>query len=448
MHIAAKETSGLTHGFAVTVSAEEVEAERERELQALGQKVKVQGFRTGKVPMNELKRRYGKEVLGDVIEASVNKATKQLMEEHKLRPALQPDVKIVSFEDGKDLVFDVTVEVLPTVPAIDFAKITVDELTFDVPEQEVEEGLARLAKSRQHTHTFEGAAEMGHVLKLDFLGKKDGVPFKGGEGKGFQLELGSGQFIPGFEEKLVGMKAGDERTISVTFPTEYHSADLAGAEATFDVTVHEVLYLHTPDVTDTLASSLGFENLEALKKAVREQIQASYQSAARSKAKKQLFDALDEVADFEVPSGMLKLELESILKQVDAAKKAGDPEFKDKSDEETKAEYEVISERRVRLGILLSDVARANNLQITREELSAAVMNQARNYPGQEDKVFEFYRKNPQQIDELRGPILEEKSVDFILSKVTRSAKPVSIEELLKEDEADSKPVKKKAKKK
>jgi trigger factor len=447
MQITAKEQSGLSHSFSVVVPAADLEKQMDAELQTVGKKVKMPGFRPGKVPLAVLKSKYSKEVMGDVLQNTVEKAAREVIEGKKLRPALQPDVKITSFEEGKDLSFDITVEVLPEVPAIDYAKITVDELTYELPEAEVQEGLNRLAKTRQHTHTHDGAAALGHVVKIDFLGKKDGVPFKGGEGKGFQLELGSNQFIPGFEEQLVGMKAGDEKTISVTFPKEYHSTDLAGAPATFDVKVHEVLRLHAPDVDDKLAESLGFKDLENLKGAVRQQIDFEYKAAARSKAKKQLFDALDEVVSFEIPKSMMKLEMDSIMKQVEAAKKAGDPELKDKSDEEIKTEYEAISERRVRLGILLSEVARANDLQISREELSAAVMNQARNYPGQEDKVFEFYRKNPQEINELRGPILEEKSVDFILSKVTRKPKTVTIEELMKEDEEAPKAAKKKAKK-
>ncbi len=446
MHITAKEQKGLSHSFHVAVAAKDVEVEMEQELLAIGKKAKMPGFRPGKVPMGELKRRFAKDVMGDVVQSAINKAAQKVMEEKKLRPAIQPDIKITSFEEGKDLEFDITIEVLPEVPAIDYAKITVDELTYELPENEVTEGLARLAKTRQHTHTHDGAAELGHVVKIDFLGKKDGVPFSGGEGKGFQLELGSNQFIPGFEEQLVGMKAGDERTINVTFPKEYHSKDLAGAASTFDVTVHEVLRLHAPDVDDKLAETLGFKDLENLKQAVRQQIDFEYKAASRSKAKKQLFDKLDEAVDFEIPAGMLKMENESIMKQVDQAKKAGDPELKGKSDEDLKAEYEAISERRVRLGILLSHVAKENNLQVTREELSAAVMNQARNYPGQEDKVFEFYRKNPQQVDELRGPILEEKSVDFLLSKVTRKPKAVTIEELMKEDEETPLPKKKKKK--
>ncbi|MFZ4540407.1 MAG: trigger factor [Rickettsiales bacterium] len=447
MQITAKSQTGLAHSFHVVVPASEIASQMDAELQSISKKVKMPGFRPGKVPLSVLRQKYSKDVMGDVLQNTVNKATKDVVEQKKLRPALQPDVKIVSFEEGSDLAFDITVEVLPEVPAIDFSKITVDELTYEIPESEVEEGLKRLAKTRQHTHAHEGVAEMGHVVKIDFLGKKDGVAFPGGEGKGFQLELGSSQFIPGFEEKLVGMKAGDKRTIDVTFPKEYHSADLAGAASTFDVTVHEVLRLHAPDVDDKLAVDLGFTDLENLKSAIRQQIDFEYKAAARAKAKKQLFDMLDEVADFEVPPSMLKMENESIMAQVAEAKKAGDPELKDKSDAELQEEYEGISERRVRLGILLSDIARTNNLQITREELSSAVMSQARNYPGQEDKVFEFYRKNPAQVDELRGPILEEKSVDFILSKVTRKPKAVTIEELMKEEDEPAKPAKKKAKK-
>lgn len=439
MQITTQEKSGLSHNFQVVVSAAEVDQQLETELQAVSKKVKMPGFRPGKVPLAVLKQKYSKDVMGDVLEALVNKAARQITEEHKLRPALQPEIKITSFEEGADLAFDITIEVMPEVPAIDFSKITVDEYTYELPETEVNEGLARLAKTRQHTHTHDGAAELGHVVKIDFLGKRDGVPFAGGAGKGFQLELGSGQFIPGFEEQLVGMKAGDERTINVTFPAEYHSKDLAGAAVTFDVTVHEVLRLHAPEIDDKLAESLGFKDLENLKNAVRQQIDFEYKAAARTKAKKQLFDALDKLATFPVPAGMLKLEVDSILKQVDEAKKAGDPELKDKTDEQIKEEYTTISERRVRLGILLSDVARTNNLQITREELSAAVMSQARQYPGQEDKVFEFYRKNPQEVNELRGPILEEKSVDFLLSQVTRAQKPVTIAELMKDEDDDAK---------
>lgn len=449
MQITDKEQSGLTRSYAITVPASAIEAQIEVELQSLGQRAKIAGFRPGKVPMAVLKNKYGKDVMGEVLQNSVDKAIRELMETKNLRPAVQPEINITKFEDGGDLSFDVTVEVMPDVPEMDFSKISVDEYQYELPEAEVNEGLARLAKTRQHTHTHDGAAEMGHVVKIDFLGKKDGVAFAGGESKGFSLELGSGQFIPGFEEQLVGMNAGDEKVISVTFPEQYHSKDLAGAPVTFDVKVHEVLRLHAPDIDDKLAESMGFKDLENLTGAVRQQIDFEYKNAARAKAKKQLFDALDEKATFEIPAKMLAAEVDSIMKQVLEAQKAGDPELQGKTEEQLKAEYEKISARRVRLGILLSDLARKNNLQITREELSAAVMSQARNYPGQEDKIFEFYRKNPQQVDELRGPILEEKAVDFILTQVKRTPKTVTIAELMRDDaeEADAPKEKKSAKK-
>ena len=448
MQITEKEHQGLTYSFSVTVPAADIEKESEVELKRISGKVKIPGFRPGKVPMNVMKQKYGKDVLGDVLQNSINEATGKLIDEKKLRPALQPDVKITSFEPGSDLSFDVTFEVFPEVPALKYEDITVDQLTVDVPEEEVNTSLERLAKTRQHPHHKDGAAVLGDVVKIDFLGKRDGVPFDGGKGEGFQLELGSGQFIPGFEEQLVGAKAGDQVEVKVKFPETYHSKSLAGADATFDVTVHEVSYLHVPDVDDKLAESLGFKDAEALKTAVREQLSSEFERASRSKAKKQLFDLLDEKLTYDVPQGMLKAERESILRQVEEAKKAGDPELQGKSDDEIKAEYEKIAERRVKLGILLSEIGRSNNIQITREELSSAVMNQARNYPGQEDKVFEFYRKNPQQLDELRGPILEEKAVDFILSKVKRNPVPTTIEKLMGEDEAEAKPAKKKAAKK
>jgi trigger factor len=436
MQITAKESSGLTHSFAVVVPAADIEAQMETELQSIQGKVKIPGFRPGKVPMNVMKQKYGRDVMGDVLQNSINNATRKLIEDKKLRPAMQPDIKITSFEEGKDLAFDIEMEVMPELPTTDYSKLSVDELTFDVPDSEIEESLQRLAKSRQHPHKKEGNAENGDVVKIDFLGKRDGVPFAGGEGKGFQLELGSGQFIPGFEEQLIGLGAGDSKTIAVTFPEQYHSAELAGQPVTFDVTVHEVAYLHVPEITDKLAEGLGFQNLEALKKAIHGQISAEFQRAARGKAKKQLFDLLDKQLKLELPQKMLKAEFDSIWQQVEQAKKSGDEELKNKSEDELKKEYEAIAARRVKLGILLSEIGRTNNLSISREELSAAVMEQARNYPGQEDKVFEFYRKNPQQVDELKGPILEEKAVDWLLGQVNRTPKPTTIDALMKEEEA------------
>jgi trigger factor len=388
------------------------------------------------VPQSVLRQRYSKDVMGDVLNNSINTATREAIEQLKLRPVMQPEIKITSFEEGQDLQFDMNLEVLPELPKLDFASLEVPEYTYEIPAEEVEQGLERLAKSRAHLHGKDGAAEMGDVIKIDFVGKRDGVAFSGGTANGFSLDLGSGQFIPGFEEQLVGVKVGDTKLVSVNFPEQYHSADLAGQPATFDVTVHEVSYKHTPDINDKFAEGFGFENLAALREAVQKQVDGDYARAARARAKKNLFDIVDANAKFEVPAKMLAMEFESVWKQVEEAKKDGDPSLQDRDEASLKAEYETISERRVRLGILLSELGRENGIQVSREELSAAVMQQARMYPGQEDKIFEFYRKNPAQVDELRGPILEEKAVDFLLAKVKRKAHKISIEDLLKEDDA------------
>lgn len=438
MQITPTEQSGLTHRFQAIITAAEIDAQIEAELQRISKQVKIPGFRPGKVPMSVLRQKYTPNVMGDVVNNAADDAAREVVKQNDLRPALRPDVKIIDYKEGGDLKLEVTVENMPEVPEVAFEKLSVDELKFDVPEEEITEALERLAKSRQHPHTKEGAAEKGDVVKIDFVGKRDGVPFSGGTGTGFQLELGSGQFIPGFEEQLIGVKAGDERVVTVTFPEQYHSADLAGQPATFDVKVHEVAYLHVPDADDKLAEKLGFKDLAELKEKIKEQIAADYNRMARSKAKKQLFDALDKKLTFQVPQNMLKIEMDNIMRQIEEAKKAGDEELAGKSDEEIQKEYGKIAERRVKLGILLSEVGRTNNLQVTREEISAAVMNHARSFPGQEDKVFEFYRKNPGQVEQLRGPILEEKAVDFILGKVKRTEKKVTIEELLKDSSEEA----------
>lgn len=448
MQITQLTNQGLTRSYSVVVPASDVEAHVEQELSSLSHKVKLPGFRPGKVPMTVLKQRYGKDVMGDVVNNAINKATKELCDKEKLRPALQPDVKITEFKEGGDLAFEVAMEVLPEVKPVDFESISVEALVADVDDAAIKESLERLAQASRHPHRApEGSeAKLGDVVKIDFVGKRDGVAFAGGTASNFQLELGAGQLIPGFEEQIVGMKEGDKRTINVTFPEAYHSKDLAGQKADFDITVHEVHHMHTPEVDEHLAEVVGFETLAKLTDAVKERLADEYAQLSRAKSKKVLFDVLDEKVGFDVPQKMIDLEFESIWQQIEQAKKQGDASLKDKSEDALKEEYKAIAKRRVKLGILLSDVARQNNLLISKEELSAAVMQQARQYPGQEEKVFEFYRKNPQQVDELRGPILEEKAVDFILSKVKRNERKVSAEELMRSDDEEATEKKPKAK--
>lgn len=451
MKITVKEQAGLRHDFSVEIDAAEVEHQLETELQSIGARAKIPGFRPGKIPMNVLKQRYGKDSMEKVLWDCVNVKTRELMDEKGIRPALQPDVSVSDYNEGESLKFDVSVEAMPDVPEIGYDSINVTQFTFDVDEKEVEEGLERLAAQQKHTHeTKEGTkAKLGDIVKIDFLGKLGGEPFDGGKGEGFQLELGSNQFIPGFEEQLVDSKAGDAVEVKVTFPEEYHSSDLAGKDATFDVTVHEVLHQHTPDIDDKLAENVGFETLDALKDAIRQQVSGDYEAAAHNKAKKELFDLLDEQIKFDVPAKMVELEFENVWQQLQEAKAKGDESVTGKSDDELKEEYGAVSERRVRLGILLAEIGRKNHIQVTNDELTQAVMAQARMFPGQEQKVFEFYQQNPKHVDELKGPILEDKAVEFILGKVNRTEKKVDIDDLFKaEGEEEPKKEAKKSEKK
>ncbi len=446
MKVTALKQEGLSHTFSIVVPATVVEMQLQQELQAVGKKAKIQGFRPGKVPMTLLKQRYGKDVMDSVLWDTVNKTTQQVLAEKNIRPSMKPDVNIDSYEEQGELAFTLSVESMPEVPEINFESITVDNYSCEIAESEIIEAMQRVVESRKHFHDAPAAAKAanGDAVKIDFLGKLNGEPFKGGKGEDYQLELGSGQFIPGFEEQLIGCKAGDEVVVKVAFPKDYHSKDLAGENAEFDVKVHTVLNIHAPSLDDEFCQHIGFKDLADMKEAVRSQLAGDYDNLARNKSKKQLFDTLDDTMKFEIPSKMVEMEFGSIWDQLQQAKAKGDPSV-NKPDAELRAEYQIIAERRVRLGILLAEVGRKNNVQITKEELTRAVVEQARMFPGQEKKVFEFYQKNPEHVEELKGPIIEEKVVDLILSKVKRAEKKVSPEFLLNQDDDSDAPKEKKS---
>jgi len=443
MKVTLKEQNGQRHEYNVVVDAKEVERQLEEELQAIGSRAKVPGFRPGKIPVSVLKQRYGKDSMEKVLWDCVNDKVRKLMTEKNLRPALQPETNIISFEEGKDLVFDVAIENMPEVPDINYDAITITKYTYDIDEKDVAEALSRLAKQQVHTHEAPTGtkAKKGDVVLIDFVGKRDGVEFAGGKGEGFKLELGSGQFIPGFEDQLIGSKAGDGVQVNVTFPKEYHSPDLSGQAATFDVTVHSVHHVHVPDADDHLAELVGFESIDALKEAVRKQLSVDYDMAVYNKAKKELFDILDETLLFGVPNKMVEMEFQGMwqhLLQGRMARGQSGEELEPSIEEQES--YLKIAERRVRLGIALAELGRKHNLKVTKDELTQAVIAQARMFPGQEQRVYEFYSKNPKQVEELKGPILEDKAVELILSKVKRVEKKISAEELFasEDDEAAS----------
>jgi trigger factor len=423
------------------------------ELVKVGQKAKIPGFRPGKIPMDVLQKRYGTSIMGEVIERAVNDATRDVVKEHGLVPALRPDVNITNFDEGKDLEFSISLEVMPQAPEVDYKAIKLEKLVIEVSDEEVNSSLERIAANNGDLKEKSGKAAKGDVVNMDFKGFIGDEAFAGGEGKGFDLELGSNQFIPGFEEQLIGAKAGDDVTVTVSFPKDYHSAELAGKESRFECTIHKVQERTAPEMNDAFASKLGVESLEKLKELIRGQLAGDFESLVRNRIKKKLFDVLDEQTSFDVPEGMVKLEFDAIWKQFEQAKARGQVDEEGASEEELKKEYEAIAKRRVRMGILLSQVAGSQKMEVTTEELRKAIFEQARMYPGQERQIFEFYNKHPEHVNELRGPILEEKAVDYVLSQVQLTEKKVSTADIVKMDEEEdaaegAKPKKKAAAKK
>ncbi len=443
------ENKGLKRAYDVVVTADYIEGKMDAELKRIGTQVKIQGFRPGKVPMSVLKQRYKKNALGEVLQQSVDDALRETMKKHELVPALQPDVKIEDYKEDKDLQISVNLEIMPQAPEVDFTSVTIEKPKADISDEEVDKSLKRLAESKRDTkdRAKTAKAKEGDIVVIDFKGFIGKEAFEGGEGKEFSLELGSNQFIPGFEEQLIGAKAGDKTDVNVPFPKDYHAEALAGKEARFEVTVHKVQELIAAELNDELAKGFGEESLESLRKGIREMLEGEHEKMVRSYLKKELFDRLEEKCEFDVPQGMLDLEFKSIWGQaVQEAEQRGE---KEADIEDQREEYENIAKRRVQLGILLSQTAGRNKLEVSQQDVQSAIITQARQYPGQEQQVIEFFQKNPQQVQELRGPILEEKAVDFILEKVTVKDSKKTIQEIAEEDaKAQAAPKKKPAAKK
>lgn len=434
-------SEGLKREYKVVVDSADLEGRLSTKLTELSQSVQMPGFRKGKVPVPLLRRTYGKQVMGEVLEQAVNETSTQTLEEKELTPALQPRIEITKFEEGSDLEYTMAVEVMPQFEPVDFKTLTLERLTVEVDDEEVDKRLGQLAEQFK---TFEDAAEGeaakdGDTVVIDFKGMLEGEAFEGGTAEDYSLELGSGSFIPGFEEQLVGAKAGDEKKVEVTFPEEYGAEHLAGKDVVFEVTVKGVKVPLPTVIDDALAEKLGLENLDALKTAVREQVEREYGDVSRSRLKRSLLDTLADEHDFDVPPGMIEMEFEQIWKQVeqDLEQQGKTIADLDKPEEEAKAEYRDIAERRVRLGLLLSEVGRQNNLQVTQDEVNRAIAQQAQRFPGQEQQVMEFYQGNPQMQAQLQAPILEDKVVDFIVEMAAVEDKSVSLEELLRDPDEE-----------
>ncbi|MGK9169658.1 trigger factor [Inquilinus limosus] len=459
MQVIETSTEGLRHEFKIVVPAADIEQRVQTELVKLAGRVKLPGFRPGKVPVSLMKQRYGKSVMGEVLEGAVDEGVRQALDERKLRPALRPKVEVTSFDEGKDLEYKVDVEVLPEITAPAFDSVEIERPVAEVTDEQVDAGLQRIAETRRKFEPLaeERGLEAGDTAVIDFEGSLDGAaPSEEMSGKEFRLEIGSNRFIPGFEDQLIGKKAGEHVTVSLTFPEEYPSPEHAGKPAKFEVDVKAIEKSVVPEVNEDFAKELGFEDLEGLRNAVKGQTEQEFGRVSRLRAKRKLLDKLAEMVDFAVPQGMVDLEFDQIWKQVQQSlETAGDDNpDKNKPEDELKAEYRAIAERRVRLGLLFAEVGRAENVEVTQEELNRALIAEARRYPGQEQQVVDFFRKNPQAIENLRAPLFEEKVVDVILGKIKVNDTTVTPEELARDPDeeeagetkaAEAKPAKKKA---
>jgi len=434
MHVTRTNTEGLTQHFKVVIPAGQIASQMDHRLTEVGRTVRIPGFRPGKVPMGILRKKYGPSVMGEVVEEAVNDGARKAISDHDLRPALRPEIAITSFTEGGDLEFTVQVEILPEVKVGDLSALSLERPVAPVDDAVVQEALARIAERRETTEDAAKSykAKSGDMVEIDFEGSVEGVPFEGGKAEGYGLKLGSNSFIPGFEEQLIGVRTGDQTTVKVTFPADYGADQLAGKDAEFAVTVKQVKKIKPAALDDELAKSLGLETLAALTSSVKDEIAKDYAQMSRAHLKRHLLDALSDTHLFEVPAGMVTLEFDAIWKQVEEDRKAGrvDPSDEGKSDDELKSEYRAIAERRVRLGLLLSEVGRKNNIAISQDDLNRAVMTEARNYPGQEHLVIQYYQKNAEAKEALRAPIFEEKVVDFIIELAKITDRTVTVEAL------------------
>jgi trigger factor len=460
-----KETlsQGLKREFNIIISASEIEKKLNTRLESIGKKVKIPGFRPGKVPLDLLKKRYKSEALSEVLEECADTGVKQIIKEKEIKPSLKPHVKIKSYEEDKDLDLEVQLEVLPVIEDINLDNLSFEKYVVDVPESAISNVIETIAKRNRETRPIaeNRKTKKGDIVIVDFQGFVDDELIENGSGKAHPLELGSKSFIPGFEDQLIGHAKGSRVNVNVTFPDDYHEGRYANKPARFDVLITDIHEADPVSIDEALAKKLGFESLEAMQTFIKDNIQQDYSSHSFMNTKRHVLDKLAERFVFEVPENMINMEFENIWNQLlhelgidknqtsNTNLKKGETqksfeELAGKGEEELRNEYKTIAERRVRLGLLLAEIGNRNNLSVSNQELLNALMAKTREFPGQEREVFDFYRNNSAAMDSLRAPIFENKVVDYILglSKVTE--KKVTPEELdkllsLEEEEAEKK---------
>ncbi len=445
MQITATNTEGLRREFSVVIPASELDTRLTERLTAMKGEVQIKGFRPGKVPVSYLRRLVGRQEMATIVQSMLSEVARNTLAERNEKAVTQPDYKLPEDETlsekvltgNADLNYTMTYEVMPKVDLTDFKKIEVERPTLAVADADVDEQLTQLAEGARAFATKSGVAEKGDRLTISYVGKIDGEPFAGGSDDNAVLTIGDGRFIPGFDDQLVGSASGDAKTITVTFPADYPAKNLAGKEATFDVTVKALASADPVAIDDQLAERLGLANLEALRDTVRDQLKQQYSLAVSQKVKRNLLDILDKQHDFTLPPALVEQEFDTIWRQVtdDLARNGKTFADENTTEEAARADYRKIAERRVRLGLVLSEIGDRNGIQVTDEETQRALAAHMRQFPGQEQVLVDYYRRNPEALAGLRAPIFEQKVVDYILELAKVTDKTVTKEELLREDE-------------
>jgi trigger factor len=442
---------GLKHEFKVNVPASDLDAKADARLVDLKDKVRLNGFRPGKVPVSHLKKVYGRSVMAETIDQTIRDANSQIFTERGFRLATEPKITMPTEEkeveqilSGKsDLTYTVSIEVVPSIQLADFKSFSVEKPVAEVGDADIDEAIKRIAdQNRSYAAKAEGAkAETGDRVTINFKGSIDGVPFDGGTGEGIQVTIGSNTFIPGFEEQLIGIAAGDTRTLKLSFPKNYASEKLAGQPAEFETTATSIEAPQETAVNDEFAKTLGLESLDKLKQAARERLTAEFAGATRQRVKRILLDRLDESHRFEAPPSLVDEEFNLMWNSIKAEMESGGKTFADENttEEAAREEYRKIADRRVRLGLVLSEIGEKNKITVTEDEVSRAVIERARSMPGREKEIWDYYRNNANALAQLRAPIYEDKVVDFILELANVTEKKVSREDLYRDDEAEEK---------
>ena len=450
MQVTEISANGLRREYKVVLPAADLASRLDGELAGMKDKVKINGFRPGKVPLSHLKRLYGRSLMGEVVQNAVNEANRKIVEDNGLRLALEPKVDLASDQadveramaaEG-DLAFTVAVETIPSFDTGSFDDIVLERQVAEVSDDDVTKSVDRLAdqnRSFEPKTADDASVAAGDKVTIDFLGKIDGEPFEGGKGEDVEVVIGSGTFIPGFEDKLIGAKAGEDRTVEITFPENYLSAPLAGKDAVFEVKVKTIALPGEISLDDEFAKGFGFDTVDALKDAIRTRMQDDLARASRDRLKRVLLDALDKKYSFDLPQGLVAQEFDNIWGQVQAEQKRTGRSFADEktTEEAARADYRRIAERRVRLGLVLAEVGDKAGVKVEDGEVGRALAEMVRQYPGQEQKLWDYYRKNPQALSEVKAPIFEDKVVDFIVGQAKVTDKVVPKEELFKALEAE-----------